>query len=508
MIKAKASITLIRVDDGENGKGVLKTEVFYYLSTSNTTQTGGSWVTTPPSWIDGRYYWQKIKTIFTDKTTSESKPVCITGGKGQNGSAGQSVTSITTQFYLSTSKTEQIGGSWVDTMPVWSHGKYLWTRSKIIYANPSATKYTAPICDSSWEAVNDINVGGRNLIPNTKSMDGYITSSNVVVEYDENDYGLATFNKESTLNWNSVSTKKNIKYSLFKDRTVTISLEYRSDDWTPQTDGYNYPVVSLNINNESENGNTRDRYHAVYGPDFKAPSTEWQKMVITLNVNDDLFGSGSGSIGEDPWAYISIYNHSINMLQIRKIKMEIGNIATDWSPAPEDMVTSDQLSETRAQFDILKDSISSLVTDGNGSSLMTQTGDGWTFNMDVITNRIDEAVDSLNGLESSIDEVETLANNASSLVDDLAKKTAYITLSTDSDGQPCIELGKEGNPFKVRITNTSIDFIDNGNVVAYVNNQSVYIESAVIKNELKIGDGAGFVWKKRSNGNLGLRYSG
>ena len=48
-----------------------------------------------------------------------------------------------------------------------------------------------------------------------------------------------------------------------------------------------------------------------------------------------------------------------------------------------------------------------------------------------------------------------ISNNA---VNDLGKKTAYIVMTTDENGDPCIELGKEDNPFKVRITNTSISF--------------------------------------------------
>lgn len=138
---------------GESGTGVLKTEVYYYLSDSSITQTGGSWVTTPPEWVSGKYYWQKLITTFTDGKTSESTPVCVTGEKG---TSGKSIVSVTTEFYLSTSKVTQTGGSWVTTMPTWSNGLYLWTRNKIVYENPSTVEYTEPICDSSWEAVNEL----------------------------------------------------------------------------------------------------------------------------------------------------------------------------------------------------------------------------------------------------------------------------------------------------------------------------------------------------------------
>lgn len=158
---------------GSSGVGVSKTEVYYYLSTSNTTQTGGSWVTSPPTWVDGYYYWQKIITTFTNNTTSESTPVCITGAKGATGATGNTgatgatgtgISSITTQFYLSSSKTAQEDGEWQTEMPTWSVGKYLWTRSVIVYTNPSSTEYTTPICDSSWEAANNVDSELRETI--------------------------------------------------------------------------------------------------------------------------------------------------------------------------------------------------------------------------------------------------------------------------------------------------------------------------------------------------------
>lgn len=154
----------------------------------------------------------------------------------------------------------------------------------------------------------------------------------------------------------------------------------------------------------------------------------------------------------------------------------------------------------------LSDSISHLVTDKNGTSLMTQTSNGWTFNMGKISDTLNQAASELDKLSGSVDGIDDTINKLNSVVDDLGKKTAYIVMATDESGNPCIELGKEGNPFKVRITNTSVDFMDGSSKVAYVSNKALYIEKAIIKDELQIGEGSGFVWKRRSNGNMGLRW--
>lgn len=219
---------------GESGIGVLTTEVYYYLSDSNTTQTGGSWVTTPPAWVNGKYYWQKVITTFTDGKTSESTPVCVTGEKG---ASGKSITSITTEFYLSTSKTTQTGGAWVTTMPVWSSGHYLWTRNRIKYANPTSEETTTPICDSSWEAVNELesavndrlNSVNETFIEQTTAMTN--TCESIVLEalksYTQtNDYESFKNTVESQLKL--LSDQLSLKFTETTERLETVNGDLQS----------------------------------------------------------------------------------------------------------------------------------------------------------------------------------------------------------------------------------------------------------------------------------------
>lgn len=63
-------------------------DVEYYLSTSATSLSGGSWSTTAPTWVNGKYMWSR--TITTDgagnKTYSPNQNgVCIDGAKGETG---------------------------------------------------------------------------------------------------------------------------------------------------------------------------------------------------------------------------------------------------------------------------------------------------------------------------------------------------------------------------------------------------------------------------------------
>lgn len=392
------------------------------------------------------------------------------------------------------------------------------------------------ITQSVKQQIDEIEVGGRNLALNTNRMDVYVKSSNVMTSTDSEGYSIATFSKTTELSWWQLSMKNNIKYSLIKNKTVTISFECRSDEWGEVSSGaHNYPVLSLNINNTSETSNNRDKYYTDYGS-FEAPTNEWQKCILTIYVSDKIFTGGTGTINEDSWVFPIIFNHSLNHMQIRKIKLELGNKATDWSPAPEDMATSEDAqnaqysadeakSQAKDASDLAKknenritisestikqlsDSICTMVKDKNGSTILTQNSSGWQFDLSAVEKNLNNTANEMNKIAGTVTEVDSAIKNLNQTVQDLGKKTAYIVMTTDENGAPCIELGKEDNPFKVRITNTSVDFLEGSSRIAYVNNKALYIEKAIIKNELQIGEGKGFVWQIRANGNMGLRKIG
>lgn len=237
--------------------------------------------------------------------------------------------------------------------------------------------------------------------------------------------------------------------------------------------------------------------------------------------------------GNNDTAYIRFDNNAtktdgqLSTLYFIDVMLVEGTVAKKWQPCKLDYqegidqaqndaneanskadATEERVTVAESTIKQLSDSISMLVTDSNGSSMMTQTSDGWTFNIGAITDAIDNASNNIDSLASSLSQANHTINNLNNLANDLSKKTAYINMTTDDTGSPCIELGKVGNAFKVRITNTSVDFIEGSSKIAYVSNHALFIEKAIIKNELQIGESRGFIWKTRSNGNLGLRWFG
>lgn len=144
-------------EDGKDGKGVQSVDVLYYLSSSSTSLSGGSWSTNSPTWVDGKYIWSKTKVVYTDGSSIETNPACITGGKGSTGDNGRGILSIVEEYYLSTSSNSLVGGSWSTTPPTWENGKYIWTRSVITYTDSTSTT-TSPICSTGSTGETGIGV--------------------------------------------------------------------------------------------------------------------------------------------------------------------------------------------------------------------------------------------------------------------------------------------------------------------------------------------------------------
>lgn len=112
--------------------------------------------------------------------------------------------------------------------------------------------------------------------------------------------------------------------------------------------------------------------------------------------------------------------------------------------------------------------------------------------------------DGTYSLSISAESILYALNGTSRSLADLAVLSEYVIV-TAHNGRPCIELGEFDSDFKLRITNTEIQFLEGTAVPAYINNQKLNIEKAEVKGELQFGD---FVFKKRSNGNMGITWAG
>ena len=62
---------------GDDGVSVTSTEVEYYLSTSDTELSGGTWQPAAPTITDGTYLWSRTKITYSDGQTAYTGAYCI-----------------------------------------------------------------------------------------------------------------------------------------------------------------------------------------------------------------------------------------------------------------------------------------------------------------------------------------------------------------------------------------------------------------------------------------------
>ena len=346
------------------------------------------------------------------------------------------------------------------------------TNSNVSAAQTSANN-AKNAADAAQADIDNLEIGGRNLYPDSERE-----------RTSERFMDLATY----------------IIFADFIGREVTISFDAIILEGGTSRKFMMHPYQNNGI--------------SIAGTYEFTPTTTWQRFSYTTTVKNWGIQNADYTPGS-----IGFYDYAgANSYAIRKIKMELGNRATDWTPAPEDMATGDDLENVQSSAALteervgtaetliqqLSDSISMLVTDGNGESLMTQTANGWTFSTSQIQDIVDTTSENLDSLTNEVGDINSTVGILQQAVNDLGVLSDYVKITT-YENEPCIELGEIDSDFKLLITNTRIMFMEGTGVPAYINNQSLFISKAVIEEELQQGK---FVWKARSNGNLGLIWKG
>ena len=96
-----------------------------------------------------------------------------------------SLSEAVTEWYVSTSPTEPIGGEWSETSPQWAENNYIWQRLKTINKKGEIS-YSEPSCVQGDKG----STGIRNLIRNSKTMifESYSLVSSTISSFltDEN----------------------------------------------------------------------------------------------------------------------------------------------------------------------------------------------------------------------------------------------------------------------------------------------------------------------------------
>ena len=268
---------------GKDGISINLVDVEYAVNTSAATPPTSGWTTSAPTISGSQQLWTRTKTTYSSGSPTYTKPANITPQKGDT---GKSIDSVTEEYAISTSKTTQPTSGWSETQPQWEQGKYIWSRSKIVYKNPASTTYTGYSCSSEWEAINSIQIGGRNL--------ALLTATPCRATGRDSQAGDLDLVKE---------TAYRLSEAPVVGETYTLSFEGRAE------------------------GNIRLFIPYLSGTQRlgEVPlTTEWKRYSVTFRA-------------DCAYDVLHFYGYGIRLLEIRRLKLERGTVATDWTQAPEDL---------------------------------------------------------------------------------------------------------------------------------------------------------------------------
>lgn len=484
----------------------------YYLSSSATTLAGGSWTTVAPAWVNGKYMWSRTVKVDGNgtKTYSPSQNgVCIAGAKGATGAkgdkgdkgdtgvkgdkgdkgntgstgatgptgpSGKGIKSSAITYQLSTSRTTPPTGTWVTSPPATDIDKpYLWTRTIITYTD---NKTSSPAYSVS-STLDSLLIGGRNLIRNGKGgqkagfFKNFDTAANGYCGFtlkSKNDYvrvvldGFVLGIRDYTVG-EKVTWSYDIMYTAWNFPSGTT----RSDFWMGQRYGKD-PSGATDTGSYRHVTSHRLPEVGVNG----CVLNKWYHVVKTITIPEQA----STKITTTE-AYIQFCNKSDTeasfSARIKNVKLEKGNVATDWSAAPEDLesrVTSAESSISNNSKEIKlkasQETVTALSKDYNAykktTTEFTQNIDGWRMNWNKLI---------------STDEAE------------VASHQDYITFQKGN-----ILLGDSASNLKLKLTKESIQFkgtsdtevTPDSDATAWITGKTFHIDKGEIQSSLKFGD--------------------
>ena len=301
--------------------------------TANNGENVGTYIGTCTDYNSGdpttvsSYTWAKIKgEQGIQGNTGPQGPQGIQGNTGPQGPTGKGVKSTAVAYQASASATSAPTGTWSDS-PVTTSASlpYMWTRTIITYTdNTTSTSYSVGCTPEG------VSVGGRNYaLKTSKEWSEYWTPSSgtnicrsiCVVSIPNTFKSGAVFTTTIEVEWTNFSASGG---------TFSIWMQGSQDG------GWNYsnPLTYnlLNINSTS-------------GSKVFTVTNKWNGEATNYEI-----------------AFRCDYSSGSGKLRWRRLKVESGNKATDWSPAPEDQV---------AVGDVVNQVNSELKIDGNSIALTT-----------------------------------------------------------------------------------------------------------------------------------------
>lgn len=519
-------------ETGTTGNGIANTVITYGLSTSETTEPA-TWASNMPVLVKGMYLWTRTVQVYTNgkSTTSYQKGyIPKDGAQGLPGTPGKDAQTQYTHIayadnatgggFSLTDNTKAYWGMYQDFNATNSNDptKYKWSKWKgdqglpgkpgtdgktpyihFAYAddnkgtNLSFTdknqRYQGYYSDYTeanstdykkytWvDRLANVQVGGRNLIRNSTGNLGSLE------HWEHSSVSTVTVIKPDL---EGVSSGFNIKADLSKttSRTFFDNISFPKEDTSQKTyviSGYfkNNKTVATEIQFWIRGSSGGESFAA--NITFNLPADgKWHYFTAT--------GKGNKTVTDFkfyPRLQLALSSGQNHDFDVCKIKVEYGNVPTDWTPAPED--TQDQIDSkadsalTQEQLNALEAKRLQMEAELKAKATLEQVSELETFVNNLKKEDLDgrqKIIEITKAIEERVKDIEPIMEYSQKL----KFMDTYIT-----QGNGGMIIGKNDGSTKVVVTPDRISFQSGGSEVAYISQSMLHIDNGVFTLSLQLG---------------------
>ena len=336
-------------------------------------------------------------------------------------------------------------------------------------------KETIPVLVS----LEGTQIGGENLLPRTKDLaleeDLWKIDEIFSIEKD-NDFSVISCNVTNTnSNYNIYSSKVSLKEEFF-EKTFCFSFLIYSEDWNKLNNLLITAEGFKEIKDQDEEFETRECYNNfgfisqqttnLFFEEDKV-SNKWLKVYQFFNLSSSSFIQEKSSIENCEILRIVFTLEKSGQIKIKKPKLEIGNIPTDWSSAVNDFLFS---AIAGLEGDNLKEILTNYLTKINNSNdRLTLTVGNTTITSlkeleEYLSTEIGVVKTELSDTKNEIinSHIETLKNQFNEITGTISQIKSYINLGYENDAKrtPYLLLGTEdeGINTTMKVTNEKMIF--------------------------------------------------
>lgn len=514
-------------DKGETGNGIANTVITYGLSTSETTEPA-TWASNMPVLVKGMYLWTRTVQIYTNgkSTTSYQKGyIAKDGAQGLPGTPGKDAQTQYTHIAYADNAT---GGGFSltdNTKPYWGMyqdfnasnsndpTKYKWSKWKgdqglpgkpgtdgktpyihFAYAddnkgtNLSFTdknqRYQGYYSDYTeanstdykkytWvDRLANVHIGGTNLVRGTANFSsGWAWNTKVATITD-------IIDKFNVYHCVVPGTSSGDNYDLRFDNALSVlpDTEYTLSFWIKGSGtiySHFFPsCVAYGINSDGKTTTQAD------GAITHTLKSDWERYWITWKT----LPTATGLKNVLPCRQVS---HLKSEVWLYGVKLEKGNVPTDWTPAPED--TQEQIDSkadsalTQEQLNALEAKRLQMEVELKAKATLEQVSELETFVNNLKKEDLDgrqKIIEITKAIEERVKDIEPIM--------EYSQKLQFIdTYITQGNGGMII--GKNDSTTKVVVTPDRISFQSGGSEVAYISQRMLHIDNGVFTMSLQLG---------------------